>query len=310
MIRRSSLFALMFLGLSASVHAMVIGFIKQDQPIEMAGGAASSVARLGNSFEDIAAGVLTGETGVEILPETPVELEPDPPLPVVDSVDVASVATTIEAVVPETALVPLALEPVAPAALQTLAPTAIVTPEQTTPDLIQALPAVAPVVVQLSPRPKVRPKTIEAKAPKPKQQTAKTKPRTTTHVKPKPQPNGASKVAATRGSEQGQEQTAAKEAASRNSKANRAGNAAVSNYQGQVMRKLSRQRKPRVGSKGTALIEFSIAGDGRLAKVKLARSSGSTELDSAALSLVRRAGPFPAPPPNARRNYQISIKGR
>lgn len=89
-----------------------------------------------------------------------------------------------------------------------------------------------------------------------------------------------------------------------------AGNAAASNYPGEVMARLSRVRRPNVSARGTALVAFSIAGNGGLAGVSVARSSGSPELDRAAVRLVQSAAPFPPPPSGARRSFSISIAGR
>lgn len=95
-----------------------------------------------------------------------------------------------------------------------------------------------------------------------------------------------------------------------NGDAQSAGNAAARNYPGLVMRTLTRAGKPRVNARGAAVVAFSIAGTGGLSSVSLARSSGSSALDRAAVQLVRRAGPFPRPPQGARRSFSIQIKGR
>ncbi len=76
------------------------------------------------------------------------------------------------------------------------------------------------------------------------------------------------------------------------------------------MRKISRVSRPRVGVRGKAVIAFTIASNGGLSGVSVAKSSGSARLDAAALQVVRRAAPFPAPPRNARRSFTISIVGR
>lgn len=89
-----------------------------------------------------------------------------------------------------------------------------------------------------------------------------------------------------------------------------AGSAAASNYPGLVMKKLSRAGKPNVSARGATLIAFSIADNGALAALSVARGSGSSELDKAALRLVQAAAPFPPPPHGARRNLSIEIKGR
>ena len=89
-----------------------------------------------------------------------------------------------------------------------------------------------------------------------------------------------------------------------------AGNAALSNYPGQVMRKLSRAPRPRVGVRGAATVAFTVAANGRIETIGLAASSGSAKLDEAALRLVRRAGPFPKPPAGAMRRFTVQIEGR
>jgi protein TonB len=87
------------------------------------------------------------------------------------------------------------------------------------------------------------------------------------------------------------------------------GNAAASNYPGLVLRKLSRAGKPRVNARGAAMVSFTVSSSGNLASVSLARSSGSSALDKAAVRLVQGAGPFPKPPQGARRTFAIEIKG-
>ncbi|ETA50256.1 TonB family protein [Ponticoccus alexandrii] len=89
-----------------------------------------------------------------------------------------------------------------------------------------------------------------------------------------------------------------------------AGNAAASNYPGQVMAKLSRAGRPRVNARGTAVVSFTISSGGSIARVGLARSSGSSALDRAAVQIVRQAAPFPRPPAGAQRSFSINIQGR
>jgi protein TonB len=76
------------------------------------------------------------------------------------------------------------------------------------------------------------------------------------------------------------------------------------------MARLSRVRRPQASARGSAVVAFSIAPGGRLAGVSLARSSGSSALDRAALRLVRAAAPFPPPPQGARRRFSIEVAGR
>ncbi len=48
---------------------------------------------------------------------------------------------------------------------------------------------------------------------------------------------------------------------------------------------------------GSVLLEFSVDRKGRVTGSRIAKSSGSSALDEATLELVRRAQPFPPPPP-------------
>ncbi|KQI68799.1 hypothetical protein AN189_07935 [Loktanella sp. 3ANDIMAR09] len=89
-----------------------------------------------------------------------------------------------------------------------------------------------------------------------------------------------------------------------------AGNAAASNYPGQVMRRLSRAGRPRVNARGTAVVAFSVGAQGQVATVALARSSGSAALDEAAVRLVQNVGSFPIPPAGAQRSFSVQIQGR
>jgi protein TonB len=89
--------------------------------------------------------------------------------------------------------------------------------------------------------------------------------------------------------------------------ANAAGNAAVSNYPGQIASRLRRSlRYPREaqrqGIRGEVHVQFTVNAGGGVGGVSIARSSGSPVLDQAALQTVQRAAPFPAIPPAAGRN--------
>ncbi len=88
------------------------------------------------------------------------------------------------------------------------------------------------------------------------------------------------------------------------------GDAAISNYPGLVMQRISRGPRPKAGSRGTAVVAFSISGGGGLAGTSIAPSSGSAELDRAAVRMIRSAAPFPPPPPGAQRSFSINVEGR
>lgn len=86
-----------------------------------------------------------------------------------------------------------------------------------------------------------------------------------------------------------------------------AGNAAVSNYPGQVASRLRRAlRYPaearRERLRGEVHVSFTVDRSGGVGSVRVARSSGSSVLDKAAVETVRRAAPFPPIPDGAGRS--------
>lgn len=372
MIRRSRAIALAALGLSAALHAGGLSAVREREEAQIAGGAPTSVARLGNSFQDVAAGVTTAEVAEEftetpeppvletetalnraIRPEIPVMEPPSPPQAAVPEqptqaeiapaemarpVPVAPSApppppSRVEAEAPDLLAldIPKSVLPDAPTLIAslpakpapTLAPqTPVLTAqpvrpqetvrpkpldvakpeplaEPTPPQIIEALPQPDDEAVQVSRRPPPRPERIKTR------KTVQAAP------KPKPQPRGTAAQNQVRGEVEGQKQATANQSSNRQAaRAAAAGNAAVTNYPGQVMRRITRLRRPSTRSRGTATIAFTVSASGGLASARVARSSGAADLDNAALTLVRRAAPFPPPPPGARRSFQIGIKGR
>lgn len=212
-------------------------------------------------------------------------------------------ALPTDATPPATAL---ALEPAVtiPSRADLAAPTPIAPLEPLTPETLQALPEDG---VQVSPRPQLRPQRIEREAEERRaQQQQQRQQQPTRRVQ---QGNAQQNTVA--GSETGSNQAAAPRQQSTNTGRNTAaGNAAVSNYPGRVMRCISRAGRPRVSSSGIAVVSFAIAANGRVGNVRMARSSGNARLDRAAIQTISRAGPCPRPPAGARTSYQISIKGR
>lgn len=78
------------------------------------------------------------------------------------------------------------------------------------------------------------------------------------------------------------------------------GTANVSTYRGLVHAHLQRYRTypPDAGGRGgAAVVTFTLSSNGGVISAGLARSSGSAALDQAAVSMVRRASPFPPFPP-------------
>ena len=182
-----------------------------------------------------------------------------------------------------------------------------VTTQEATPapqeEVVEAQPE-AQDGLQASRRPQKRPREIEEaaarQAPEPER-------------KAEVQGNSGSNATrdATRGSTSGSRTaTAARQGRDTTSRSEAQGNAAASNYPGLVMRHLARVPRPRADARGAALVQFSHRHGRALASVGLARSSGSTRLDRAALTVIRRAAPFPSPPQGAQTSFSVKIEGR
>ncbi len=329
---------------SGAVHFGAMAVLMRDPPIQIEGGELATAARLGNSFQDVVNGtpepVEPTETLAEkVLDQTEV-VEPDVLKPSEPVQEPAKPVTELAELTPQKPVEavqaqPTPLKPTEPAAEPQETVTATAQPVQAVPmdaPLIETLkpdiPLAAAKIVEtetsveqpiddpaptVSQRPTARPKTVVAKAAKAKpkaQPKPKPKPKTQAKPKPTPKPKGTSQPAQAKGKVDGQKTAKNSEATTKKGNASKAGNAAASNYPGKVMRKLSRQRRPKSRARGTVRIAFKIASNGGLANIGVARSSGNSELDQAALNLVRRTAPFPAPPAGAQRSYAIEIKGR
>jgi len=164
--------------------------------------------------------------------------------------------------------------------------------------------------LQVSRRPKSRPATVEETARAQRADRAARQSRERDRQAERRANSGSNAARnATQGSVTGDERASAARSGRGSVQQTRtSGNAAASNYPGEVMARLSRVPRPKLSSRGAAIVRFSIANDGSLAGVGLARSSGSARLDRAALRVVRRAAPFPHPPSGAQRNFSVRIK--
>lgn len=325
------------------VHGTVVAAVFQGEAIEIEGDAGGVEASIGNSFADMAAGVMTPDATEEVVEETPTEevsaqdtpeetaqdrpedtspeVDPQETAEPVEQAETAPVTPTETPV--ENGPKPVEAQPVEQAETTPNVPLVPVTPSEsvpeesvqpTEPEQAEILEPVdeAPSAVTRSLRPRPRSAEFEEahKPEPPKAQPKRTepKPQRTTQSKPKPQPKGNAQQNARAGSASGT-QTQTRSTAQGSGKSQATGNAAASNYPGQVMRKISRVPRPRVGSRGTAVVAFRIGGNGGLAGLSIARSSGSAKLDQAALRMVQRAAPFPPPPAGARTSFSINIKG-
>ncbi|MGC0222804.1 energy transducer TonB family protein [Pseudooceanicola nitratireducens] len=329
------------IALAVAAHAVVVRGLYSEPEILLEGSAGAAEARIGSYFEDVSQGTLTPEDAEDLAEETPPEpLEPTPPEEIpqdqpapVETAEVAEpapltppVETPVETPVdtqPLTAQIPQTPDGMIPLAPQ--------------PELIEAqpepLPEVLPDVTELAEAPPPEPlpaetpevtEVLEAEAEPTLAESSKRPmlrdPRLETPVRPDPKPapkpkpkvaqkqgNKQQKIEATAGASDGKATAQATTKGQGGGKTREAGNARASNYPGQVYRKLSRVRKPKVRGRGSVTVRFSVTGSGGLGGLSVARSSGSAEIDQAALSMVRRAAPFPNPPSGAQRDFRIPI---
>jgi TonB family protein len=62
------------------------------------------------------------------------------------------------------------------------------------------------------------------------------------------------------------------------------------------------------GAHGEAVVDFTLDNVGRVVSAGISRSSGQADIDAETLAMVRRADPFPAPPPAAQRSFSAAIE--
>jgi len=282
------------LGLAVAALAGAVLSTTSDVKTEIAGGGQPAEAMMGSAFEDMTAGTLTSEPAEELSVTPTVTAAPEAPQP------------PKEAPTPTQSPAPA----VATASPSVTTPTDAPAPVESSPIPKETVTAQDPQMAAppQSARPKRRDPELAAKAEaaRPKQKVAKAKaaPKKTTA------PQGNSNRNNTKGATSGTRKTAAAQSQGHKQKSSsQSGNAAASNYPGVVMKRISRVRKPRVNSRGTAVVSFAITSSGALARVSVANSSGSAPLDRAAMNVIRKAAPFPAPPSGAQRQFSIRIKG-
>lgn len=73
----------------------------------------------------------------------------------------------------------------------------------------------------------------------------------------------------------------------------------VRDYGARVRAKIARSLPPSPGRRESVMLRIDLSASGRLASVRVAKSSGNRSLDQASLAAVRRASPFPRPPRGA-----------
>ena len=332
MIRQSYVVVTILLTISVFAHAAVLSIPDEPETFAIGGGAEASVAQLGDNFQAMAVGVLQAAPATETTTDVPNVIQTAdeflvtiaPTKPILDAKEPTAQPTkTIKATDPVavlSALQPDVVRPATPLQTQTnnavpltLPVTPAVSPELT-PLVQQSVQASQDKNTEDSPRasrrPSVRPKSLEQEVAQ-SQPTPKRAKASPPKKDKKQQARGNAKRQETAGASNGEKTASATVAGKRKSgKATQGANAAVSNYPGLVSRKIARQKRPKAATKAAAIVSFTIAASGAIAKISIIKSSGSAKFDKSAVVLVRRASPFPKPPSGAKRSYNVKVKGR
>ena len=322
--------AALALAVSVGAHLAVLAWSDAPHPVaEVAGGGDGAVALDGTSFADMAEGVAA--------PVAPDAAPPAPP-PAAAEARVPSAAAAIPptpagapVASPEIAGAPRVDAAIADRAPEAVAQVATPTMTATSPPPVEAVRPVAPAQAvqalpeddetttpRLSARPGQRPAEIVARAAalreeralqEARRQEAEAETQRARDAEPRVARQGNAARSSRQGSAGGQASGTTARAGGQ-ARPQAAGNAAASSYPGLVRQRIARQRQPRGVGRGRAVVSFTVAGGGGLAALGLAASSGNARLDRAALDIVRRAAPFPAPPPGAQRTFSIPVTGQ
>lgn len=291
--------AALALGVSLAVHFGGLALRGAPVPIQVAGGGTGAIAMQGNSFSDMTAGVTepteseTAEkpTAPPETPESPTETAERPP-PIERTVD-PETPTSSPITTPSLTRVPTeSLMPVSTVPEPSETVSASDAPRPPT-ETLEPVPEEEVVDTLTTKRPRTRPPEIAQKARE-------------TQPDPPVQHEGNSNATARRGSAGGAQNAQAVSAGPGASSA--AGNAAASNYPGIVQQKIARQRLPRIAAAQTLWLRFTVSSTGRLEQISVRASSGDPRFDRAGLELVKRASPFPPPPPGANRTFNIPLR--
>lgn len=223
----------------------------------------------------------------EKAPEKPVELASAPPEPA--PAETRPVETTVEPQVEPEAEPAQAVQPAEQPQQETpvaaIEPDAIETTTQPPEPEVAEKPIEKPAEVKPAPKP-AKPEAKSKKAEKGKKAE-----------KPRRAPRQRAQEAAT---------TAPQAVSSSGAGLGRSD--ARSNYPGLVRAHLVRFKPNLSGTNNsTANVVFALNSHGGVTSVRIARSSGTASLDAAAMAMVQRASPFPAPGPGDSRFFNVPI---
>lgn len=264
--------------LSSALHAAAVGRLAPSPTPEpdLSAGGAQAIPLLGDSFADMAAGGAAPSAPPAMAPKVAAA----PTIPV--AVTVAALPPVIPTAAPSPQL-DLAQPPKPEAATKPV-------PEELSKPVAEATVAAVPEATLV--RPQERPK--------------KAKPTAT----PLPKAIGNSDSNGKKGMAKGTAAGRASGAKATGTVDKGDGGKAAASYGSTVLRKISRTRKAKAPAKGRVVVGFVIAANGGLQSARVVTSSGDAGLDKVALDHIRRAAPFPAPPPSAQRQFAFEFLGK
>lgn len=307
------------------------------EEVSIEGSATKQVAALGSNFADLVkAGDDIDPTEAEedtttepaVTPIQPAETPPEVTEPAPPKIQPVEAQTTVSAPIayaavttPELKVEPSQTEGLIPPSpvekLEAVDPTLVV--PQASPEAVERMDpkateaSIKPVETTQTVTPVEELEVVPTPTPKPEQKKPK-KPKKVDKRKQTTAGNSKSKsnVNNTSGTQDGKK--SAKAATSGKSKkkssSSNSGNAAASNYPGKVYARIARTRQRNAGGKGVAQVRFTVSSSGQATGVSVARSSGDARIDRAAVAHVKRAAPFPKPPPGAKTRFVIPIEFR
>lgn len=334
MIRQSAAIATAAVLISLLIHFLGVGLTSGRPEEPSAKDGASDVVALGNAFEDVAEAV-SEPVPPEPTPalETPVEPAPEPELSEVTTSDALVASPTPEQVFAPQGSPGEIAEPVAPQAAPE--PPADTAQQPDPPQEVAALPPPAEPVAPVESEP-IAPDTPELAAePEPEGQepvapepdrselavVTSPRPRLPERQPVAPQSDSANEFSELLSPPLIESPLAAHVRGDTNLivsqnggsgflESGGSGNSDVTNYAGRVLVHLNRTLTVRTPAHGAAWVHFVINADGTLARVGIVDSSGSQEIEQAAMAQVRKAAPFPRPPDGASRQLTFVYRNR
>ena len=304
-----------------SMHVAVAYAVQSLRPMEEDGGAppalmielapvpmASPIAAQGDIVEaelsELASAAQTVETLDEVEPDVAAETI-EPPLEAAEPENAAVDTVAAETLAAEDTPATSPLAPAEPVRRAALAPVEEVVPDEVEPESAAKVEETIPDVVEAVtpevdvPLPQPRPKTdtvAEVKADK-RAEARSRKPSAETRAAPRKKAPASLQSAAAAKAD-----TASPKAARDKVDTVAAPKASPANWQSRVLSWLNRHKRYPASARsrkqeGMVQVAFTVDKGGRVTSSRVARSSGIPALDQAALDMVRRASPVPAPPP-------------